>query len=438
VLAVVAFAAPEAGRTPPPDRRPNIVIVLTDDQPWWTLPHDPPLMPWLQSRLEDPEDHWVRFPEAFVNVPLCCPSRASLLTGVYARRTGVRTNRDGARLDDRSTFAAWLHDAGYHTGYVGKYLNGYPFGPRPFVPTGWDRWTAKWQGSGATVYYDHVLVEDGLAVPHGSAPGDYLTDVLADRAVRFVREAPSDRPFLLVLAPTAPHAPWTPAPRHAGAFRGADLRDPPSFDEADVRDKPTWVRRLPPVDVPAVHAARLDAAASLLAVDEAVRRVVDAIGERGELARTAILVTSDNGASFGEHRWVGKSCPYDECTRVPFLLRVPGATPGDREGLVSLVDVAPTVAALAGVARPDDLDGRSLLPLVRGRRTGWREGVLLEWFGHAIPPWRAVRTEDALYVRYRNGERERYDLLRDPWALRNLAPEGGGAGLARLLGSLRR
>ncbi|HWO71570.1 MAG TPA: sulfatase [Actinomycetota bacterium] len=438
LLAAAGRAA--EGSSPARDPRPNVVIVLTDDQPWWTIPHDPPPMPWLQARLEDPADHWVRFPLAFVNVPLCCPSRASLLTGRYAHRTGVLTNRDGARLDERDTIAVRLRDAGYHTGYVGKYLNGYPFGRGPYVPPGWDRWTAKWQGSGATVYLDHVLIEDGLAVRHGSSPGDYLTDVLASRAVRFVREAPRDRPFLLVFAPTAPHAPWMPAPRHEGTFLAADFPDPPSFDLADVGDGPGWVRALPRLPDPGgLRAVRRDAAEALLAVDEAVRAIVEALRARGDLERTAIFVLTDNGAAFGEHRWVGKGCPYDECARIPFLVRLPGARPGARPDLASVVDVAPTVAELAGVPLPG-ADGRSLLPALEGRPAPPRPGVLLEWAGDpTIPAWWAVRTPSSLYVEYATGERERYDLRRDPWALRNLAGRDPAAdrSLAALLRSLR-
>jgi arylsulfatase A-like enzyme len=224
----------------------------------------------------------------------------------------------------------WLHRAGYFTGLVGKYLNRYPFGRGPYVPLGWDRWAGKMQGGGGSVYYHYTLVEQGFPVPYGSEPEDYSTDVIAAWAVEFIRTVPEDRPFFLEITPTAPHSPWIPAPRDAGAYASTPVAEPPSVGEEDVSDKPAWIRGLPERG-PGVRALidqdRRRAYEALRSVDDAVRKVVEALRERGELEDTVILYLTDNGFSFGEHRWVGKQCPYEECIRTPFLVRYPGAPP---------------------------------------------------------------------------------------------------------------
>jgi arylsulfatase A-like enzyme len=425
-----------------PDRRPNIVLVLSDDQTIDSLPHDPPVMPFLQAATQDPNDHWVTFTNGFVNTPLCCPSRASILTGQYSHHTGVRRNRDGALLDDGDTVALWLHAAGYTTGLFGKYLNRYPFGAAPYVPPGWDRWAGKIHGSGSTVYYDYSVSQQGFPVAYDHGPTDYSTDVFARMAVDFVRTAPADRPFFLMFTPTGPHSPWTPAPRDRGTWT-ASVPEPRSVGERNVSDKPAWIRALPPLGPDARARLRQDHRLeyeTLASVDEAVRSVVEAIRARGELGRTVIFYLSDNGYSYGEHRWVTKSCPYDECIRTPFLVRVPGTEARADDHLVSSVDLAPTIADLAGVRPGGPVDGVSLLPLLRGRSpTGWRTGVLCEYVGtRELPGWWELRTADVAYVEYVTGERELYDLTGvlgrpDPLELDNRVDEPRYAGLAATL-----
>ncbi len=372
------------------DPRWNVVVIVTDDQTLDSIPHDPAVMPYLQSAAGDPEDHWIVFRNFFANTPLCCPSRATMLTGRYAHETGVIDNDHGQRLDERATVAAWLHEAGYHTGLVGKYLNLYPFGREAFVPFGWDRWWGKSQGTVDSLYYDYSLVQQGIPVAYGDAPEDYATDVLAGKAVEFLRSAPLDRPFLLWFAPTAPHPPWIPAPRHEGVDASIPVEVPPSVGEADVSDKPAWVRALPTLGRPAraglVEAHRRSFEA-LLAVDDAVRTIVDALRERGDLDRTVIVFVSDNGYSFGEHRWVRKTCPYEECTHVPFLVRYPPAAHRVEPAIASTIDLAPTIADLAGVPAPGNVSGRSLVPLLaRGvAPSGERRGVPRVVRGSADP-----------------------------------------------------
>ncbi len=299
------------------DRRPNVIVVLTDDQRADTFG----AMPWLAGELARSDSGWVTFPDAFTNTPLCCPARASLLTGRYARHTGVEDNDDGANLDESSTLATSLHEAGYRTGLIGKYLNRYPFGRLPYVPAGWDRFVAKRNQSGETVYRNFRAVEQGSQV----FVREYATDWLADKAVGYVRTAPSGRPLFLLFAPSAPHPPWIPAERHEGTTGGLPVEEAPSVMGA-LRGAPPWVRALP--EPSAAQRAqwqddRRRADETLLAVDDALRAIVDALGDR--LDETVIFVLSDNGYSFGEHRWGGKRCPYDECVRIPLAVHSPWA-----------------------------------------------------------------------------------------------------------------
>lgn len=428
-LMIAAASLPEALRRADSPRL-NVVVIVTDDQPASSIPAPVPVMPFLQRAALDPSGHWVVFTRAFANTPLCCPSRATMLTGRYAHHTGVLTNADGARLDETRTLATWLDDAGYETALVGKYLNGYPFRRGPYVPPGWDRWWGKRQGTAASIYHDFTLIEDGTAVGYG--PRAYSTDAFAAEAVAFLREVPLDRPFLLWFAPTAPHPPAEPAPRHAGRFAGLAVPESPAVGEPDVSDKPAWVRALPPLDAERredLREAWRRTAETLLAVDEAVRAIVETLRERGELEETVIVFTSDNGLAFGEHRWDRKSCPYEACTRVPLLVRVPGVAHRVVPAPVSLVDLAPTLLDLAGVRAPAPLDGASLAPLLGGAGRG-PGPVYLEFAGDdRVPAWRAVRTRRWLYVELATGERELYDLRRDPAELENLATDPARAAI---------
>ena len=157
-------------------------------------------MPWLQSQIQDPNGHWLWFPNAFIQTPLCCPSRATILSGRYSRHTHVRTNDDGHRFDESQTIATWLHDAGYFTGLIGKYLNRYPFGRGPYIPPGWDRWVVKRNTAATTTYSNFGFVDQGVALQTSDAPATYATDLFADHAVDFLRTAPDDRPFFLYFA----------------------------------------------------------------------------------------------------------------------------------------------------------------------------------------------------------------------------------------------
>ncbi|MEX0990956.1 MAG: sulfatase [Actinomycetota bacterium] len=408
---------------------PNIVMIVSDDQSWESIPRRPAVMPYLQSRLKDPSDHWIQFPNAFVNTALCCPSRATILSGQYAFRTGVLANGDGQRFRDRSTLATWLHDVGYYTGLFGKYMNRYPFEQQPFVPPGWDEWAAKMHGGIETVYFNYTLYGDGRQTYFGAEPQDYMTDVLAEQAVGFIEDAPGGRPFFLYYAPTAPHAPFVPPPRHEGAFWDAELDHPPSVAESDLEDKPQWVQDLPKVTdrrQDELDYQHRNAYETLLGVDDGVRRIMEALEAQGVLDETVVIYVSDNGYSFGEHSVLAKRCPYDECARVPLFVRMPGQAARDEDFVVSNADLAPTITALAGTNPGIRSDGLDVSTLVRGASPApARPGVVIEWAGDAeIPAFWAYRTKRYLYTWYpTTGEEELYDLKQDPWALGNVVEE---------------
>lgn len=419
--------------------QPNIVLILTDDQRWDSLW----AMPTVQSELVA---KGVRFDDAFVVNPLCCPSRVSFLTGQYSHTSGVYSNRlpqggFDAFHSDGSTLATWLRAGGYSTGLVGKYLNQYGATDPTYVPPGWDRWVAF--TAGGPDYLDYSLNVDGVVEQHGSDDAAYSTDVLANYAEAFIRDAPTDRPLFLWMAPFAPHGMALPAARHAGAFEDLPPLRPPSFDEEDVSDKPSYIRETPPLD-PAAEAViddfRRRQYQTLLAVDEAVARVTDALADTGRLANTLIVFSSDNGFSWGEHRWRFKVAPYEEIVRVPFVIRWDRYTsdPWDESRLTANIDVAPTLASAAGV-KAVGADGKNLMPILKGTASGWRRNFLVESYEFdragdvTIPSYCAVRTRDRIFVHYATGEEEFYNLRSDPFELRNRASlPGPQAAIARL------
>jgi arylsulfatase A-like enzyme len=448
-LALVAATAATL-RAPEPSSpvRPNILLVITDDQPWDTLPTvaGPPAMPWLESRLDDPDDRWMRFTNAFLNVPLCCPSRASILTGRIARRTGVQGNADGTELDESATLATWLDEAGYQTALVGKYLNGYPWDRGPYVPAGWDRFLAKRNLSLATTYEGFPFIDQGVPLTAGTGAGGYATSMLEAEASSFLRGASSRLPWFLVFAPTAPHEPWTPAPEDEGSFDGVTISTPALATLNDVRGKPAWIRALPILDpetARALQERQRRMLETLAAVDRSVRLLVQQVEARGELDRTLIVLITDNGYSFGEHRWIGKRCPYDPCVRTPFVVRSPWTSPRDVATPVSNIDLAPTFLELAGIDPSTvGVDGRSLAPELDDRVPGtvWSEPVVIEWHGDAeVPAWRGLRTEAFSYLEHADGTLELYDLEgrfgpADPLELRNRALDPAYGSILRRLG----
>jgi N-acetylglucosamine-6-sulfatase len=295
-------------------------------------------------------------------------------------------------------------------------------------------------------YFNYVLNENGPLVHYGSDPEDYLTDVLAGKATDFIRR--TTPPFFIYLAPSVPHGNVpTPAPRHRGAFAGMIAPRPPSFNEADMSDKPTWLRSKPlltPKQIDGIDAqyrARLEA---MLAVDDMVAALVQTLEETGQLNKTFIFFTSDNGHHQGEHRLSGgKDTTYEEDIRVPLIVRGPGVPAGQTLNHQALnIDLAPTLAELAGASAPEFIDGRSLVPVLSDTPPplkNWRQRFLVErWPPSNLEHPRvnhALRTRHYMYVEYLE-ERELYDLKSDPYQLDNFYSTADPDLLAQLVSQL--
>jgi N-acetylglucosamine-6-sulfatase len=426
-LALAGLAAPgsaQQGSAPP-----NVVLIVVDDMRWdeatvptrlgETLPAT--YLPTIRRELIA---KGFAATNAFVANSLCCPSRASILTGNYSHTTGVWNNQNSLgrggfasfRPREGSTLATWFDAAGYRTGLVGKYFNGY--NDASHVPAGWDRWVAF---RASTIgYFAYRLSIDGALRAYGSAPADYSTDVLADHATSFIASTPAATPLFMMFAPYAPHDPYTPAPRHASLFSSFQPVVPPNLDEADVSDKPAWVRALPrPTGVYA--SSKRQQMRTLMAVDDAVADIIAALQSSGRLQNTVIVFMSDNGQQSGSHRWISKKTPWEESIRIPLIVRGPGIPAGVLGDEMMLnVDIADTLEALTGVSVPAT-EGVSLASLLRGGQAPVHDDFVLERLIDATDPpsYCGVRTNRYKYVRYSTGEEELYDLSVDPWELRS-------------------
>ena len=387
--------------------RPNVVIILTDDQRQMDTMH---VMPRTRALFGG---GGVTYENAYLATPLCCPSRAAIMTGRFNHNNGVRTNQDAEALDQESTLQRSLQDAGYRTALVGKYLNGWPVGTRPpyfhhsltLVPS-------------PTTYYNNTYNDNGTVGPKRG----YQTDVLRDRAVDLIHDdfgAGDATPWFLFLTPFAPHGPWEPRADHANADVGQWEGNPAVF-ESDRSDKPDHVRNTKHhfTDARNIREKQLR---TLLAVDEMVDAVFDALQDEGE-SNTLAFFLSDNGFMWAEHGLTSKNHPYTESIRTPLMARWPGRLPAGEtdDRFVANIDLMPTIADAAGI--PADprypRDGRSLLvPERRGK-------FLTEaWTGRG--GWASIRAPQYQYVEYYTeaGEirfREYYDLEADPWQLTNL------------------
>ncbi len=404
-----------------PQNRPNVILILADDLDKAVFERSTLDSPWVPNGMS--------FINAVDTTPLCCPSRASILRGQYAHNTGlVRNNNDqphgGAAyfrqqgLDER-TVATILQANGYKTWFGGKYLNGYGTeGEAPgYVPPGWDSWQAYLGAAAANV--------DGQIVQF---PFQHYTDWLSERAEKFIEaQQGSSRPFYMHIAPFDTHEPLTIPPRHEAAYPEQRAPRPPSFDEADISDKPAWVRDEPRVnDRRAAEYDQLQVTRmqSALTLEDLCRNVISALERTGQLDDTYLVFMSDNGYHMGLHRMRSpKGSPYVESHEVPFVVRGPGVPAGASfDRLVANIDIAPTMLDLAGVGVPSWMDGRSLRPFFDGTAPGsWRNSLLVENMGGAgdRPPYSGVRHQDEVYVEYASGEEEYYDLRADPYQLEN-------------------
>jgi N-acetylglucosamine-6-sulfatase len=440
-------------------RPPNIVFVLTDDLSMDLLRFMPQVQA-LQSR-------GLTFDNYFVSDSLCCPSRSSIFTGNFPHDTGVFTNAglDGgigafyAYGDEQNSFNVGLHDAGYRTAMMGKYLNGYLQGPTrspvpsTYVPPGWDQWDVPGY---AYSEYNYTLNENGRLRHFGHRPADYLTDVMSRKGAQFVNRSSAARePFFLELATFAPHSPYTPAPRYANDFPGLQAPRPPNFDVLP-SNAPQWLSNHPPLSrgrIALINRAFRRRVQAVQAVDDMLRRIQQALSADGQLRNTYIMFSSDNGLHTGEYRLnPGKLTAFDTDIHVPLVIAGPGVRTGtSTQAMSENVDLAKTFEAIAGTAMPSD--GHSLLPVMAaGGETpfDWQNAILVEHHGPDLdgggdtdpdsqdhlsgnpPSYEAMRTPGFIYVEYRDDEREFYDLRTDPYELHNVVSSLSATQLAHL------
>lgn len=466
ILATSAGPAVARGSGDGGEPAPNIIVVVTDDQTAASL--NPQVMPNVERLIAGPG---ARFLNSSNPTPLCCPSRAAFLSGQYGHNNGVLWNAPGYRALEhkRNTLPVWMKRAGYETAHVGKYLNAYRYSQRDpgAVAPGWMQWHTF---TDPNSYYATPVANNGRFARTGTRPRDYTTTVINRTAVRMVRRfVPRERPLFMVVDQFAPHrsggpslvprcgAPGPePALRDRDAFAAAALPRPPSFNEPDASDKPSFIRDRDPYGDPQLQALQRTygcTLASLQAVDRGVKGIWKALGRAGERRNTAIVFTSDNGLYFGEHRLsFEKIVPYREGLEVPLAIRLPrGTSPTPAPGievpqLVANLDLPATILDLAGAdpcrSRSDcrTLDGRSLVGLAAGRSRGWLadRAMPLELDTGGRPAdslssctYHGVRTAGQIYLRHTSVsdatgtcspvfEIERYDLMDDPAQLTNL------------------
>lgn len=353
----------------------NVIFILTDDQ----AASEIAAMPNTQTMVGG---QGITFTRAYIPYPLCCPSRASMLTGEYMHNHQVRGNIEPAggwfafKPHESNTLATRLDSAGYYNVHIGKYVNGYAAGlPNPLpVPPGWDEWYGK--VSESALYFNYSLIEkEGPAdTPdvefYGDQSNEYQTDVIRDKAVDFIDTAGgAETPFMMNVWFNSPHGPYDPAPRHLFALANATLPKLQAFNEQDIRDKPKWLRKqarkkLNKTLIKTIASERKRRAEMLLSVDEAVAAIVAELDEENLLDDTYIIFTSDNGFFRGEHRIAGgKYLPHDPSSRVPLMVRGPGITAGVQSSeLVSGIDIPQTIQEITTGAQDPSADGRSFLP----------------------------------------------------------------------------
>ncbi|MBA2714487.1 MAG: sulfatase [Rubrobacteraceae bacterium] len=397
--------------------KPNFLVIVTDDQPYYTVSS-------TRSVVSSIGDRGTTFdPYAYVSTPICGPSRATLLTGKWSHNTEL-TKTTGAyqqlhsSVYESDTIATRLSRAGYGTYFGGKYTNGYD---GQAIPPGWDTWfgmveplnkqdSFRYRNSSMIRNYDRTVYNE--------------TDVLRASAINFVRDqAGSPKPWFAYVCPHAPHEPYYPAPRYAGEFTTTPLRDVPSIGEQDLSDKPAWVQAEAPyadTEMAADTTGYRGKLRELQEVDDMVKRLIGTLANTGQLTNTYIFFVTDNGYLLGEHGLHKKHIPYEEASRTPFIVRGPGVPSGFVSSvMVSHVDIPPTLLDLAG-ASWSDLDGRSLLPVFSAggqKPAGWRDEVYVEDLERG---WYMLRTPQWAYVEWVNGERELYDMYNDSYQLQSL------------------
>ncbi len=431
LLSTVSAAAPLAAQSQP---RRNVIFILSDDhrydamgflkgQEWLETPH-----------LDTLARRGAHLKNAFVTTALCSPSRATILTGVYAHKHKIVDNNTPIPRGTRF-FPELLQKAGYKTAFFGKWhMGGVDDSPQP----GFDHWVSfKGQGT-------YNPGPNGLNVNGGKVPQKgYITDELTDYALEWAGGLPKDQPFFFYLSHKAVHANFEPAPRHKGKYKGKPFKLPISYPATGdaARNRPMWVQNQRNswhgVEYPYHSTLSLEDnyqqyAETLCAVDDSVGRILDFLRQRGQLDSTLIVYMGDNGSAFGEHGLIDKRTAYEESMRVPMLAHCPDLIqPGTVVSqVVANLDVMPTVLETAGVPAPAGLDGSSFLPLLEGESKGWRTELLYEYYWERnypmTPTIHALRGDRYKYIHVHGiwDIDELYDLQTDPFETDNLIFSG--------------
>jgi len=437
-----SFTAPPSAlpSTPPTSltsspQHPNIVFVLTDDLSMNLVQYMPHVLAMQKNG--------VTFTHYFVTDSLCCPSRSSIFTGCFPHNTGIFRNQGDeggyqafvVRGHENNNFATALWLAGYRTAMLGKYLNGYEPG-RHAPAAGWTLWRVAGNGYPE---FNYALNEDGKVTHYGMKPSDYLTDVVSEQAVKFIKDS-KGRPFVIEVATFAPHAPYTPAPRDADGFPGLKVPQTPAFDAAPDANGPKWLARQPALtamDKAHINEAFRKRAQSVLAVDEMIGALQKAVASLGQENNTYFVFSSDNGYHMGDYRLMpGKMTAFDTDINVPLVVTGPGVPSGlELNNIVENIDLNPTFIELSGVEAQPNVDGHSLTVLLHGQKAAdWRTAALVEHHGPRHEPddpdapavrsgnpptYEAMRTAGELYVEYADGDREYHNLSADPYELHN-------------------
>src|SRR5215211_7519857 len=411
--------------------RPNIVFVMTDDLDERSMQDLDSLSQLMGGT------NGTTFQNAYVTYSLCCPSRATIMRGQYPHNHDIIGNAlpEGGEKKfrnlgrDRSTLATWLHNAGYQTKYIGKYMNSYN---SLYKPPGWDEWYVMmgnyWNLSDPAT---GKINDDGQE----TTLGGHSNDVFADKASDFIRRSSANpAPFFVMVGTAAPHAPPDVAARYQNSFVDTPLPPSDNFNEQDVSDKPEWVQSystLSPTEIDDIQTLYRERLRSMLSVEDLLEQTITTLQETGELDNTYIFFTSDNGFHLGEHRLPrGKRTSYEEDIGVPLMVRGPSVPAGiTRQQLVINNDFAPTIANLAGIAPPGFVDGSSFVPLLSASPpSSWRMAFLEEGTLETIdtdtptPTHKGVHTREHMFVEYaETAEQELYDLNADPYQLQSIS-----------------
>lgn len=426
----------------PPDDRPNVILVLTDDHrfdamgfmghPFLETPH-----------MDRMAREGVHLTNAFVTTSLCSPSRASIITGMYAHNHGVIDNYNPVPAGLKF-FPEYLQEAGYETAFVGKWHMG---GQHDDPQRGFDHWLSfkgqgtYWADGHGTSRVVPQTSYDGFNINGKRFPQrGYITDELTDYALAWLERRKADRPYMLCLSHKAVHSDFVPADRHRGRYAGTSTPVPRTLDDTkeNYRNKPMWLKNqrnsrhgvdfaynLKEFDLNAYYQRYCE---TLLAVDESLGRILQHLEDRDDLESTVIIYMSDNGFQFGEHGLIDKRTAYAPSIRIPLLVMCPGRFPSGAKlsQCVANIDIAPTILELAGVEPPAQMDGKSFAPLLAGRQTRWRDELLYEYYWERnyphTPTTHAILTDRYKFIRYHGiwDLDELYDMQSDPDETRNL------------------